>query len=522
MTLTNSNVSGSSAGSGGGVCVESNDHSYKPGTTLTLSNNIISNNSASDGGGICVFGIGTITLSNNTIINNSTINEEASGLGSGGGIYLSGSKIFLTNNTVKNNIANGFSNGGIYSVGSGLVGGGGIYVDSYWTAVLDNNTISDNSARSGSGGVFVAAGGSVTFTNNIVSDNIADISGDLINGGGGAYFYGSGSTSTIHVTNNTFTGNTAHNDGGGLMVTLREETAVANIYNNILWNNSANESADIYLNNDGDADFLPSPVNLFNNMFDKSSTGINIQRPFTIDDSNLDKINPMFIGNGDYHLKEGSPCIDKGLNNAPSIPDKDFDDDQRIIDGDNDGRKIVDIGADEYFSDGVGRVLISGIIKYAGNPVCAMVLANGQYMFTCKAGDDFGKYELAVPLDDNEEISIQAFVSGMAPFRQTTNESDLDIDIDMQKADPESRLPSITTVTTTDASIQTGWSRITGTVDYDGSPLCAMVLANGQYIFSCGAKNGTYDLTVPLDANGQITLYVFASGFQPYKHLFTP
>jgi len=165
---------------------------------------------------------------------------------------------------------------------------------------------------------------------------------------------------------------------------------------------------------------------------------------------------------------------------------------------------------------------ISGTISYNNNTVCAMVLANGQYMFTCKEGDDFGKYELDVPLDANGKITIQAFVSGLAPFRQTTDTSELEIDIAMQKAAQEARSAAVTTVIANDASIQTGWLRITGTVEYEGSPLCAMVLANGQYMFSCGENNGLYDLTVPLDAAGQITLYVFVSGFQPYKHVFTP
>jgi hypothetical protein len=87
---------------------------------------------------------------------------------------------------------------------------------------------------------------------------------------------------------------------------------------------------------------------------------------------------------------------------------------------------------------------------------------------------------------------------------------------------PESKSPIVTTVTATDATTPSGWARINGTVEYDGSPLCAMVLANGHYMFSCGENNGKYDLTMPLDGNGQITQYVFVSGFQPYKQTFTP
>jgi hypothetical protein len=66
------------------------------------------------------------------------------------------------------------------------------------------------------------------------------------------------------------------------------------------------------------------------------------------------------------------------------------------------------------------------------------------------------------------------------------------------------------------------WVRVSGTVTYDGVPLCAVVLANGQKMFSCGENPGTYDLEVPLNENGEITLYVFCSGFAPYKQVFTP
>jgi len=47
-----------------------------------------------------------------------------------------------------------------------------------------------------------------------------------------------------------------------------------------------------------------------------------------------------------------------------------------------------------------------------------------------------------------------------------------------------------------------------------GTPICAMVLANGQFMFSCDGS-GSYDLNIPLDANGQFKLQVYADGFAP-------
>jgi hypothetical protein len=52
-----------------------------------------------------------------------------------------------------------------------------------------------------------------------------------------------------------------------------------------------------------------------------------------------------------------------------------------------------------------------------------------------------------------------------------------------------------------------------------GQPLCALVLANGQFVFSC-SPNGQWALTVPQDTNGQVTLFGFADGHFPYKQVF--
>ncbi|MGB5993148.1 MAG: hypothetical protein WBG61_12555, partial [Desulfobacterales bacterium] len=62
---------------------------------------------------------------------------------------------------------------------------------------------------------------------------------------------------------------------------------------------------------------------------------------------------------------------------------------------------------------------------------------------------------------------------------------------------------------------------IAGSVSLEGTPLCAMVLANGQYMFSCDPY-GEYQLSVPLDGNGEITLFVFVDGLQPYKQTLIP
>ena len=50
-------------------------------------------------------------------------------------------------------------------------------------------------------------------------------------------------------------------------------------------------------------------------------------------------------------------------------------------------------------------------------------------------------------------------------------------------------------------------------------PVCAMVLANGQFGFTCDGT-GTYSANIPLDANGQYKLQVYAQGFAPMIQRF--
>ena len=50
----------------------------------------------------------------------------------------------------------------------------------------------------------------------------------------------------------------------------------------------------------------------------------------------------------DFNIQKNSPCIDNGDSQTATLPDFDFEGDNRILDGDKDGFAAVDIGADEY------------------------------------------------------------------------------------------------------------------------------------------------------------------------------
>ncbi len=159
-------------------------------------------------------------------------------------------------------------------------------------------------------------------------------------------------------------------------------------------------------------------------------------------------------------------------------------------------------------------VNISGNVYYENLPMSVMVLANGQHMFT---GASDGRYQMDVPLNSNGEITIHAFCDGLASFMAVLKPWEAEnYDIDMYPADAESNAMNVTVNHT--PSAEPGWMKLSGQVrDKMGVPACAMVLANGQYTFSC-EKDGAYDLEVPLGSGGKITLFVFCEGIQPYKY----
>lgn len=160
-------------------------------------------------------------------------------------------------------------------------------------------------------------------------------------------------------------------------------------------------------------------------------------------------------------------------------------------------------------------VNLNGAINSAGNgnPICAMALANGKYMFSC---NPIGDYALnTLPRASDGTIKLQIYAQGFRPYITTLiNSGTYNISMTPAGSCPNYNLPYTPVVNPGSAG---KWVDISGQILLQNSatPVCAMVLANGQHMFSCGGS-GNYALRIPLDSNGQFKLQVYAQGFAPY------
>lgn len=333
--------------SGGGAYIRSTSDTGRAGP-VTLSHNIISYNECHtswnpsdncNGGGVNVItssygGTGTslpVELGQNDIMNNRAT-------GYGGGVQVrtrsqSGVAGVITLN--KNNIVNNDAFGG----GGAMVGSSGSMSQAQAGDVsIISNNIKNNYAEYHYGGINAHSlsvpgkAGNVIVVNNMITSNRTD--GWYGGLDANSYTkYGSGGMVTL--TNNTISANEAGIKAGGVgAMVMPGETL--NVYNNIIWGNSAPVGGDIVVACDG---YGASQRGFHNNYQDMlgawSSEGNNINQ------------NPQFVGGGDFHLQAGSVCKDAGTAQAPELPSTDFEGWPRIF------GSAPDMGADE-----VGMVYI--------------------------------------------------------------------------------------------------------------------------------------------------------------------
>jgi hypothetical protein len=161
---------------------------------------------------------------------------------------------------------------------------------------------------------------------------------------------------------------------------------------------------------------------------------------------------------------------------------------------------------------------LSGTIKTVeGTGICAMVLASGQLMFSCNPVGVFSLTDL--PRESNGTVKRQIYADGFFPKIDILPGSSTE-DVVMTRS---GTCPGYNTPYDPGVFPDAAGKRI----DISGkvllqdtqTPICAIVLANGQYMFSCDGS-GSYALNIPLDNNGQFKLQVYADGFAPTIQTF--
>jgi hypothetical protein len=271
----------------------------------------------SKGGALFARGKNTIELHHVTI----TGNKSSSGGGiCGAGSYYDHSSLTVTGDDVKieRNHTTGTRGGAIY-----------LYFTDF---MMENFNITDHNSTYG-GGIYSHYSNGTIYNFLFTNDTALQQGGAI-----------AGVASNIDLVNCTFSGNYCENTGS---LYFKNNSDVS-IKNCISWNNGPVE-----------AEFSDSHLTIEYSDIELGQEGIFITPPENLHwlEGNIDA-NPMFemSGGHPWQLAAGSPCIDAGNPDTTgmNLPMYDLMGNYRLWDGDMDGDTIVDMGAYEFASVGVG------------------------------------------------------------------------------------------------------------------------------------------------------------------------
>lgn len=281
-------------------------------------------NPLSNGGGLFA-----ITLGADVTIERCKFNGNTSQWGGGAQIYSPGS-VAIRNNVFHGNTAPNIDGGGISVIGNPA------------STVIEGNLFYGNSAQVYGGAISVDTYGAVDFVNNVVYTNTATFGSVLI------------TTADVATINNNTLAFNSGNGGGCLWVNLITDSAVANIYNNIIWNEAGMLYGDIRIGDRVGGSNVGVAVNLYNNDFADffSDCSDNIGCAPQINQANNKNVNPQLANvtdpdpaNWDLRPSLGSEVIDFG--DATMCAATDIRAVSRPQDGNKDGINICDMGAYE-------------------------------------------------------------------------------------------------------------------------------------------------------------------------------
>ena len=235
LTMSGCTIDNNTArNSGGGILFDDNE-SVEYSGDITITDCIFSGNtgqSGPGGGGGVYIENATSTITGSTFTGNSTGNH-------GGGLHLLNSDCTMESCDFNDNTS-AQDGGGLFAEGTSLTlqgctfdsnraldsyGYGGAILSTESSLSITHTDFLGNIAKFAGGAIHQwSTGGSATYTTCTFDGNIAglDSSDNVVAGDGGAVRLG-GTTSTL-FDDCTFTNNTAHDRGGGLLVTITDSS----------------------------------------------------------------------------------------------------------------------------------------------------------------------------------------------------------------------------------------------------------------------------------------------------------
>ena len=331
---------------GSGVVVKAASNALLDGFTITGGRNTPDKY----GSGIRCVSILDTEISHNVVKYNEIPEQNAAGAG----LFVASSGLSILDNVFRLNW------GGSYDVFGGTIAGGDggaiyIYNSGDWTGIprpitIARNRIIDNLSGS-AGGIYLYPQPSVfdphqvdTFvTDNLIARNEVTSFGYSI---GGGLELTTGSVEPPTLTNNTIVDNFNGFLPGNISGIYQFGWTAPILTNNIVWGHRYWTGTE-YLGAElaGSFDVSYSTVE-----GGYSGTG----------NSSADPLFRDWLAE-DYHLVSSSPAIDAGSNTAPAISSADLSGVPRIMDGNNDGLAVVDMGAYEFQTNKITVSNSSGI-----------------------------------------------------------------------------------------------------------------------------------------------------------------